>query len=98
MALRPLRTATITFGLVAIPVKFYTATSSEDISFNLLHRECGSRVNRKLWCAEHDRVVEMDELIKGYQISKGRYVTFEPEEIEALQADEERALEITEFV
>jgi DNA end-binding protein Ku len=98
MAPRPLRTATITFGLVAIPVKFYTATSSEDIAFNMLHRECGSRVNRKLWCPEHERMVEQDELIKGYQISKGRYVTFEREEIEALEADEDRALEITEFV
>jgi DNA end-binding protein Ku len=98
MALRPLRTATITFGLVSIPVKFYTATSSEDISFNLLHAPCGSRVNRKYWCAEHDSVVGSDELIRGYQISKGRYVTFTDEELEALESDGDRALEITEFV
>ena len=53
MALRPLRNATITFGLVSIPVRFYTATKSEDIHFNLLHGSCGSRVNRKWWCPQH---------------------------------------------
>jgi DNA end-binding protein Ku len=98
MALRPLRNATITFGLVAIPVRFFTATRSEDISFNLLHAECGSRVNRKYWCPEHEDMVESDSLTKGYQISKGRYVTFSEEELEALESDDERAIEITEFV
>lgn len=98
MALRPLRTATITFGLVSIPVKFYTATSSEDISFNLLHGPCGTRVNRKYWCAEHSSTVESNELVRGFQVSKGQYVTFTDEELKTLESDEERALEITEFV
>lgn len=98
MALRPLRNATITFGLVSIPVRFFTATRSEDISFNLLHADCGSRVNRKYWCPEHEAMVESDELTKAYQISKGRYVTFSEEELEALESDDERAIEITEFV
>lgn len=98
MALRPLRNATITFGLVSIPVRFYTATRSEDISFNLLHGDCGSRVNRKYWCPEHETMVEAEALTKAYQISKGRYVTFSAEELEALESDDERAIEITEFV
>lgn len=98
MALRPLRTATITFGLVSIPVKFYTATSSEDISFNLLHEPCGTRVNRKYWCGEHASVVESSELVRGFQVSKGSYVTFTDEELQALESGEDRALEITEFV
>lgn len=98
MALRPLRSATITFGLVSIPVRFYTATRQEDISFNLLHASCGTRVNRKYWCAEHEEFVSNDELIRGYQISKGRYVTFTDEEIEALHTDDNRALDITEFL
>lgn len=98
MALRPLRSATITFGLVAIPVKFYTATRQEDISFNLIHQECGSRVNRKYWCPVHERIVEYEELIRGYQFTKGKYVTFTDEELEALESDDNRAVEITEFL
>jgi DNA end-binding protein Ku len=98
MAPRPLRTATITFGLVSIPVKFFTAARSEDVSFNLLHEGCGSRVNRKWWCPEHEQFLEQGEMIRAFQISRGRYVTFTEEEIDALESDEERALEITEFV
>ena len=98
MALRPLRNATITFGLVAIPVRFYTATKSEDVHFNLLHESCGTRVNRKWWCPYHEKIISSDELIRGYAISKNKYVTFTDEEIEALETDDNRALDITEFV
>jgi len=98
MALRPLRNATITFGLVSIPVRFYTATKSEDIHFNLLHESCGTRVNRKWWCPHHEKIVDSDELIRGYALSKNKYVTFTDEEIETLETDDNRALEIVEFV
>lgn len=98
MALRPLRNAMITFGLVNIPVRFYTATKSEDVHFNLLHESCGSRVNRKWWCPQHDTMIESGEMIKGYPIAKNRYVTFSNEEMEALESDDNRALDITEFV
>ena len=98
MALRPLRNATITFGLVSIPVRFYSATKSEDIHFNLLHETCGSRVNRKWWCPHDEKIVSSDELIRGYEVSKNKYVTFTDEEIEALETDDNRALDIVEFV
>ena len=98
MALRPLRNATISFGLVNIPVRFYTATKSEDVHFNLLHESCGSRVNRKWWCPQHEKIVDSDELIRGYAISKSKYVTFTDEEIDALETDDNRALDITEFL
>jgi DNA end-binding protein Ku len=98
MALRPLRNATISFGLVSIPVRFYTATKSEDIHFNLLHESCGSRVNRKWWCPHHEEIVSSDELVRAYAISKNKYVTFTDDEIETLETDDNRALEITEFV
>jgi DNA end-binding protein Ku len=98
MALRPLRNATISFGLVNIPVRFYTATKSEDVSFNLLHAPCGSRVNRKWWCPQHEEMIEMGDMVRAYQIAKNQYVTFSDEEIEALESDENRNLEITEFV
>jgi len=98
MALRPLRNATISFGLVSIPVRFYTATKSEDIHFNLLHESCGTRVNRKWWCPYHEKIVSQDELIRGYEVSKKKYVTFTDEEIEALETDNNKALDIVEFV
>ena len=98
MALRPLRNATISFGLVSIPVRFYTATKSEDVHFNLLHASCGTRVQRRWWCPHHEKIVDSDELIRGYAISKNKFVTFEDEEIEALETDSNRALDITEFV
>ncbi|HKB79076.1 MAG TPA: Ku protein [Thermoanaerobaculia bacterium] len=98
MALRPLRNATITFGLVSIPVRLFTATKSEDIHFNLLHRSCGTRVNRKWWCPHHEEIVASDELIRGYPVTKNEYVTFTDEEIDALETDDNRALDIVEFV
>jgi DNA end-binding protein Ku len=98
MALRPLRNATITFGLVSIPVRFYTATKSEDVNFNLLHASCGTRVNRKWWCPHHEKIVDSDELIRGYAVSKNKFVTLTDEEIETLETDDNRALDITEFV
>ena len=98
MALRPLRNATITFGLVSIPVRFYTATKSEDVHFNLLHESCGTRVNRKWWCPHHEKIVSSDELVRGYAVTKNKYVTFTDEEIETLETDDNRALDITEFV
>ena len=98
MALRPLRNATITFGLVSIPVRFYSATKSEDIHFNLLHESCGTRVNRKWWCPYHEKIVSSDELVRGYAVTKNKYVTFTDEEIDALETDDNRALNISEFV
>ncbi|HEX7421684.1 MAG TPA: Ku protein [Thermoanaerobaculia bacterium] len=98
MALRPLRNATISFGLVNIPVRFYTATKSEDVHFNLLHESCGTRVNRKWWCPHHEKIVESSELVRAYAISKNKYVTFSDEEIETLETDDNRALDISEFL
>src|SRR5918995_868829 len=98
MALRPLRNATITFGLVNIPVRFYTATKSEDVHFNLLHQSCGTRVNRKWWCPHHEEMIETGDMMRGYPVAKNQYVTFTDEEMDQLESDDNRALEITEFV
>jgi DNA end-binding protein Ku len=98
MPLKALRNAMISFGLVSIPVRFYTATKSGDIHFHMLHASCGTRVNRKWWCPHHEKIVDSDELIRGYAISKTKYVTFTDEEMEMLETDDNRAIEITEFV
>ena len=98
MALRPLRNATISFGLVNIPVRFYTATRSEDVHFNLLHESCGSRVNRKWWCPQHEEMIESAEMIRAFAVGKNQYVTLTDEEMQTLESDSDKALEITEFV
>ncbi len=98
MPLRPMFNANISFGLVSVPVRFYTATKSEDVHFHMLHQSCGTRVNRKWWCPHHEKIVSSDELVRGYEIRKNKYVTVTDEELEALQTDDDRAVEITEFL
>jgi DNA end-binding protein Ku len=99
MAARSIGTLTISFGLVAIPVKLYSATqSSASISFNLLHKECGSRLKQQYICAKEGVVVERDAMVKGYEFAKDQYVQFTPEEIKALEEAGTHAIEIAEFV
>jgi DNA end-binding protein Ku len=99
MAARSIGSLTISFGLVAIPVKLYTATvSANAISFNLLHKDCGSRLKQQYVCLKHGTVVERDEMVKGYEFAKDQYVTFTPEEIKALEEAGTHAVDISEFV
>jgi DNA end-binding protein Ku len=98
MAARPIATATISFGLVSIPVRLFTTSESgSQISFNWLHT-CGSRVKQQYWCPKDERVVQRDELVKGYEFAKGQYVTFTPEEIKALEEEGSETIDITEFL
>lgn len=98
MAARALQSLTITFGLVTIPVKVYSATNPRaGVSFNLLHK-CGSRVRQQYHCIAEDIDVPRDELIKGYEFEKDHFVTFSKEELEALEEEASGAVEITEFV
>jgi len=99
MAARSIGSLTISFGLVAIPVKLYSATQSANaISFNLLHKGCGSRLKQQYVCQKDGTVVERDQMVKGYEFAKDQYVTFEPEEIKALEEAGTHAIEIAEFV
>jgi DNA end-binding protein Ku len=99
MAARSIGSLTISFGLVAIPVKLYSATqSSNAISFNLLHKDCGSRLKQQYICAKDGSIVERDDMVKGYEFAKDQYVTFAPEEIKALEEAGTHAVEISEFV
>jgi DNA end-binding protein Ku len=99
MAARSIGSITISFGLVAIPVKLYTATQSANaISFNLLHKDCGSRLKQQYICLKDGSVVERDDMVKGYEFAKDQYVTFTPEEIKALDEVGTHAVEISEFV
>jgi DNA end-binding protein Ku len=90
---------TISFGLVALPVKLYSATeASQHISFNLLHSTCGSRLRQQYFCIKEDVPVGRDEIVKGYEFAKDQYVMFSPEELKALEEVGTHAADITEFV
>jgi DNA end-binding protein Ku len=99
MAARSIGSLTVSFGLVAIPVKLYTATQSANtISFNLLHKTCGSRLKQQYVCQKEGVTVERDDMVKGYEFAKDQYVRFTPEEIKALEEVGTHAVEISEFV
>ena len=97
-ARRSTGTATITFGMVVIPAKLYAATESKDaVSFHLLHK-CGSRLKQQYVCQNDGQIVERDDMVKGYEVAKDRYITFTPDELKAFAAESTEAIEITEFV
>src|SRR5690349_10819466 len=99
MAARSIASLTVSFGLVSIPVKLYSATeASRAISFNLLHKACGSRLKQQYICAKEDVVVPREETVKGYEFAKDQYVMFTPEELKALEETGTHTAEITEFV
>jgi DNA end-binding protein Ku len=96
---RSIASLTISFGLVAIPVRLYSATvSSERISFNLLHKHDGSRLRQQYVCIADGKVVPREEMVKGYEFAKDQYVIFSPEEIKALEEVGSDTIEIEDFV
>jgi DNA end-binding protein Ku len=84
--------------LVSIPVKLYTAASSQSPSFNLLHAKCGNRIRQQRLCPVCNEVVERDELVRGYEFAKDQYVRITDEELKALEGEASKAIEISEFV
>jgi DNA end-binding protein Ku len=99
MAARSIASLTISFGLVSIPVKLYSATeTSRAISFNLLHKACGSRLRQQYFCIKEDVPVAREEMAKGYEFAKDQYVMFTPEELKALEEAGTQTADITEFV
>jgi DNA end-binding protein Ku len=93
----------LSFGLVSIPVGLAPATKpaarQSDVSFRLLHRECATPIKQKRWCPTHDREVSQDEIVRGYEVAKGRFVIVEDADLEALERrDDSRAIEIRTFV
>ena len=100
--MRTIWNGSISFGLVNIPVGLALATSgrgSRTSSFRTLHRECGTPIKQKRWCPVHERDVEADELVKGWEVAKGQFVIVEDADLEAVAlADDSRSIEITRFV
>ena len=99
MAARSIASLTISFGLVSIPVKLFSATeASKAISFNLLHKTCGSRLKQQYLCAKEEIPVAREEMVKGYEFTKDQYVMFTPEELKAMEEAGTHTADITEFV
>ena len=99
MAARPIATLTVSFGLVSIPVKLYSATeASRAISFNLLHKACGSRLKQQYVCVKEEVIVPREDMVKGYEFEKDQYVQFTPEELKLLEEAGTHTADIAEFV
>ena len=98
MAARSISSLTVSFGLVAIPVKLYVATASKSFSFNLLHKGCGSRLKQQYLCIKEEIVVPREDIVKGYEFAKDQYVVFSPDELKALEEAGSHTVDITEFV
>ena len=101
--MRTIWNGSLSFGLVTIPVGLAPATTpkarSSDVSFRTLHRECGTPIKQKRWCPVHEREVSNDEIVKGWEVSKGQFVIVEEADLEAIaQHDTSRAIDISRFV
>jgi len=96
--MRPLWRGAITFGLISIPVRLYSAVENKNLKFNLLHEKDGGRIKYQRTCAKCGEEVTWDDIVKGYEYSKDHYVTFTPEEIAALDVDSIKAVDVVSFV
>ncbi|WP_250517662.1 Ku protein [Caballeronia sp. INDeC2] len=99
MAARSIASMTLSFGLVSVPVKIYAATESKSgAGFNLMHKECGTRLRQQYVCPHDGKVVERADMVKGYEFEKEKYVIFEKSELEALEASASHTIDIVSFV
>ena len=99
MSARAISSGTVSFGLVTIPIKLYsTGEPAAGISFNMLHKTCSTPVKQRYYCPTDDRLVERDEIAKGYEYAKGQYVLFSDEELKALNPEPTNSVDIAEFV
>lgn len=88
----------ISFGMVSIPVKLLTATESKDVSFHMLHKECGTRIKQLRWCPEHERAVEMSEIARGYEYARDEHIVMTDEDFENLPLPSKQTVELAAFV
>ena len=93
-----LGSGTISFGLVSIPVRMYTAASSANVSFHLLHAKCGSRIKQQTFCPTCNEVVDRASLVRGYEFAKDQYVRVTDDELKGLEGEASKVIDIAEFV
>lgn len=95
---RALWKGAVSFGMVTIPIKLYTATEEKDIAFNMLHKKDHVRIKLQRYCPEDDQVLDMSEIVKGYEIAADRYVIMEPDDFDKVPVNTTHTIEITDFV
>ncbi|MBA3343394.1 MAG: Ku protein [Gemmatimonadaceae bacterium] len=99
MPARSIATATISFGLVSVPVNIYSSGESKaSVSFNMLHKKCSSRLKQQYICPKDNEIVTRDEMVKGYEFAKDQYVVLTPEELKALEEKATSTIDVLEFV
>src|SRR5687768_1372928 len=99
MPARSIGTATISFGLVSVPVNIYSSSESKtSVSFNMLHKKCGTRLKQQYTCPKDNEVVTREETVKGYEFAKDQYVILTPEELKALEEKATSTIDVVEFV
>ncbi len=99
MPARPIGSATVSFGLVSVPIQLYSASESQAaVSFNWIHKKTGARCKQQYVDSQSGEKVEKEDMIKGYEFSKGQYVTFSPDELKALEEKATGSIDVAEFV
>ena len=98
MAPRSIWNGTVTFGLVNVPIKLYSAVESKTVHFSEVHAKDGAQIEHRRFCAKEDREVDYDDVVKGYEVSPDRYVVLDKEEIKAAAGDRGKVVHLTEFV
>jgi DNA end-binding protein Ku len=96
--MRTIWNGSISFGLVNIPIGLALATQRSDVAFRTLHRECGTPIKQKRWCPHHEREVEADELVKGWEVAKGEFVIVEEADLESVALQRSQSIDILRFV
>jgi DNA end-binding protein Ku len=96
--MRTIWNGSISFGLVNIPIGLALATQRSDVAFRTLHRECGTPIKQKRWCPHHEREVEPEELVKGWEVAKGEFVIVEESDLESVALTRSQSIDILRFV
>src|SRR5438445_3106397 len=96
--MRTIWNGSLSFGLVNIPIGLALATQRTDVAFRTLHRECGTPIKQKRWCPHHEREVEPEELVKGWEVAKGEFVIVEESDLESVALQRSQSIEILRFV
>jgi len=95
--MRPIWKGHLTFGLVTIPVKLYTATEPKDVRFRLLHSSCMTPIQNKRYCPHHEQIVDWNDVVRGYEYAKGKFVPVSDEDLDRVPLDTAGTVNVTSF-
>src|SRR5918992_3479609 len=98
MAPRSIWNGTVTFGMVNVPIKLYSATESKSVSFREVHAKDGARIQHRKFCPKEDKEVGSDDVVKGYEVDEDKYVVLSKDEVKAAAGDRGKVIHLEEFV